>query len=73
VIQNMLNVAANDSPGCAFDRMSPGSLQVGPTNLEIARSIPLKPIAEIAAGATRCDAVTLRLRPFTSTTDSLVR
>ena len=45
----MLNVAANDSPGCASDRMSPGGPQVGPTNLEIARSIPLKPIAEIAA------------------------
>ena len=46
----MLNIAATDSPRGASDGGSPHGPEVRPTNLEIARSIPLQPIGEIAAG-----------------------
>ena len=45
----MQNETAHDPPGWATDRGEPRSPQVGLTNLDIARSVPLKPIEEIAA------------------------
>src|SRR5690349_2199331 len=60
-LQIMLNVAANTAPRGASDDASPRSPLTGPTSLEIARSIPLRPVAEIAAGLGILDA---ELNPY---------